>query len=75
MGIRESFKSEYETQGFLYIGAFKLDHLQPVKLIVSHKFSTCFPFILGGLLSYCPRERGRKEAEAENGIRESPKSE
>ena len=29
-------------------GAFKLDHLQPVKQILFPKFSKCFTLILGG---------------------------
>ena len=51
-------------------GAFKLDHLQPVKLISFQNISTFLPFILGGPISYYPRgpERGKKEgAGAENG--------
>ena len=42
-------------------GAFKLDHLQPVKPILFSKFSNFFTFILGAN-SYYPRE-----GKAENG--------
>ena len=42
--------------------AFKLDHLQPVKPIVSQKFSNFSTFILGAN-SYYP-----KETKTENGI-------
>ena len=48
-----------ETQGILY-RAFKLDHLQPVKLILFHTFSTCLIFILGSPIPYYPREGGWK---------------
>ena len=59
-GERESLKSEWDT-GVFDIGAFKFDHLQPVKLILFLKFSIFFYF------SYCEvpfiitPERGRKE--------------
>ena len=36
-------------------GAFKLDHLQLVKLILFLKFSTLLTFILGASISYYPR--------------------
>ena len=53
--------------GVSVLGAFKLDHLQPVKLILSHKISAYLTFILGVPISYYP-EGGRKEAAgAENG--------
>ena len=38
-------------------GAFKLDHLQPVKPILFPKFSNFFTSILGGPIPYYPRER------------------
>ena len=38
-------------------GAFKLDHLQPVKPILFSKFSNFFTFILEKANSYYPRER------------------
>ena len=37
------------------LGAFILDHLQPVELILFHKFSTFFTFILGSPIRYYPR--------------------
>ena len=37
--------------------AFKLDHLQPVKLTLFQKCSTFLPFMLGGPISYYCRER------------------
>ena len=42
MGKRESPKSEWDT-GVSDLGAFKLDHLQPAKLILSQNLSTFFP--------------------------------
>ena len=39
-------------------GAFKLDHLQPVKPILSPKFSNFYIFILGSSILITP-ERGR----------------
>ena len=39
------------------LGEFKLDHLQPVKLILSQKLSTCLTFILEGPIPYYPKER------------------
>ena len=56
MGKRDSPKSECDT-GVSDLGAFKLDHLQPVKLILFKNISTFLPFILGGPISYYPRER------------------
>ena len=50
-------------------GAFKLDHLQPVKLILSHNLSTFLIFLLGSPIPYYPRQRAGNEK------RESPKSE
>ena len=47
--------------GFSVPGAFKLDHLHPVKPILLPKFSNFFTFILGAN-SYYPRE-----GKAENG--------
>ena len=46
MGKRESSKSERDT-GVSVLGAFKLDHLQPVELILSQNFSIILSFILG----------------------------
>ena len=47
-------------------GAFKLDHLQPVELILAQNYSTFLNFILGLPFLITP-ERGRKEAaRAEN---------
>ena len=66
MGKRESPKSEWDT-GVSVLGAFKLDHLQPVKLILSQKFP---PFHLSYMevQFLITPERGRKEAPgAENG--------
>ena len=56
MGKRDSPKSECDT-GVSDLGAFKLDHLQPVKLILFKNISTFLSFILGGPISYYPRER------------------
>ena len=39
--------------------AIKLDHLQPVELILSQYISTFLTFILGGPIPYYPRERKR----------------
>ena len=44
-----------EEKEFSVPGAFKLDHLQPVELILSQKFSTYLTFILGVQLSITPR--------------------
>ena len=43
--------------GVYVLGAFKLDHLQPVKLILSQNFSAFLIFILGSLIPYYPREK------------------
>ena len=53
--------------GVSVLGAFKLDHFQPVELILFFKNSTFLPFILGSPIPYYPRER-----KAENEKRESP---
>ena len=51
-------KPKKETSRVCELGAFfKLDHLQPVRLILSHKFSIFLSFILGGPIPYYPRER------------------
>ena len=42
-----------ETQGVSVLGAFKLDHLQPVRMILFEKLSS----FLGAPISYYPRER------------------
>ena len=56
MRKRESPKSLWDT-GASVLGAFKLDHLQHVKLILFQNFSIFLPFILGGPIPYYPRER------------------
>ena len=56
MGKRDSHKSEWDT-GVSVPGAFKLDHLQPVQLILLPNFPTFLSFILGGPISYYPSER------------------
>ena len=38
-------------------GAFKLDHLQPVKLISYQKISASLTFILGSPIIYYPRRQ------------------
>ena len=43
--------------GASVLGAFKLDHLQPVKLILSQQNSIILIFILAAPISYYPRER------------------
>ena len=57
---------------FAYVlGVFKLDHLQSVKLILFPNISTFLPFILGGPISYYPRERRQGSSRGwkeENGI-------
>ena len=58
---RESLKSEWDT-GASVLGAFKLDHLQPVKLILFQNVSTFSTFMLGGLNFLITPEKGRKEA-------------
>ena len=53
------------------LGVFKLDHLQSVKLILFSNISTFLPFILGGPISYYPRERRQGSSRGwkeENGI-------
>ena len=52
-----------EDTGVSVPGAFKLDHLQPVQLILFLKIPIFLSFLLGGPISYYPRERkeGRKE--------------
>ena len=45
-------------QGVSDLGAFKLDHLQTVKLILFQKSSVFLIFILGSPIPYYPRERG-----------------
>ena len=60
------------------LGAFKLDHSQPAKLILFQKIFPFLSFILGGPIPYYPRERkgGRGQAQGlKMGKRESPKSE
>ena len=42
-------------RGVVVLGAFKLDHLQPIKPILFQKFYNFFTFILGAN-SYYPRE-------------------
>ena len=56
MRRRESPKSGWHT-GVSVSGAFKLDHLQPVKMILWQKMSISLPFILGAPISYYCRER------------------
>ena len=56
MGKRDSSKSGCDT-GVSDPGAFKLDHLQPVQLILFHEISNFLPFILGSPIPYYPRER------------------
>ena len=64
-GKAENGKLEFSQpeceRGISVPGAFKLDHLQPVKPILFPKFSNFFTFILGAN-SYYPRE-----GKAENG--------
>ena len=55
-GKRESPKSEWDTVVSV-LGAIKLEHLMPVELILFQKISTFLSFILGGPISYYPRER------------------
>ena len=47
--------------------AFKLDHLQPVKQILSQMFSNLLTFIQGSPIIHYPRERKMRK-------RDSPKS-
>ena len=42
-------------------GAFKLDHLQPVELIVSLNFSNFLVILLGAPISYYPRNGKRRK--------------
>ena len=55
-----------ETKGCVTLGAFKLDHLQSVKLILSQKFYTFLPFILVGPIPFCPRERKKERSRGRN---------
>ena len=73
MRKRDSPKNRWDT-GVSVLGAFKLDHLQPVELILSQKMSTFLSFILGAPFSYYCRERGRKKG-LTMGKRKSSKSE
>ena len=61
MGKRESPKRENDT-GVSDRGAFKLDHLQSVKLILFPKFSNFYIFMLGSPILITP-ERGRMKME------------
>ena len=58
-------------------GAFKLDHLQHVQPILSQNCSNFLPFILGGPISYYPRERKKGSSQQGQKMRkrESPKRE
>ena len=56
MGKRDTSKSKRDT-GVSVLGLLKLDHLQPVKLILFQKISIFQPFILESPISYYPRER------------------
>ena len=67
MGKRDSPKSELDT-GVPVPGTFKLDHLQPFKLILLQKLSTFPTFILGAPISYYPRERKQLGLEMGKGI-------
>ena len=55
MRKRESPKNRRDT-GISVLWAFKLDHLKPVELILSPKFSIILIFILGSPIPYYPRE-------------------
>ena len=46
-GNSSNFKFEWD-RGFSVPGAFKLDHLHPIKPLLLQKFSIFFTFILGG---------------------------
>ena len=46
--------------GVVVPGAFKLDHLQPVKQILFQKFSNFLIFILGSPIPYYPRAKNEK---------------
>ena len=63
-GDGEFSQPEWETRISVLL-AFKLDHLQPVKLLFSHKISNFFTFILGSQFLLPQREKGWK---CENGI-------
>ena len=66
MRKRASPKNGRDT-GVSVLGAFKLDHLQLIKIILSQNYSTFLTFILGLPFLITP-ERGRMEAAgAENG--------
>ena len=67
MRKRDSPINGWDT-GVSVLGAFKLDCLQPVELILFHKFSTFLTFILGSPIIYSPRERKMRKWD-------SPKSE
>ena len=54
----DSLKSEWNTRVSV-LGAFKLDHFQPVKLILLQNFSTFLIFIIGSPIPYYPREGKR----------------
>ena len=58
MEKREYTKNGCDTRVSV-LGALKLDHLQPVELILSQNFSCFLTFILGVQLSITP-ERGRQ---------------
>ena len=49
-----------ETTGVSVLGTFKMDHLQPVELILFQNFSNFLTFILRSPIIYYPRERGWK---------------
>ena len=67
--------AKVDDSGVCDAGAFKLDHLQPVKLTLFQKNPPFYPVPHNKPFPITP-ERGRKEGEgAENGKRESPKSE
>ena len=46
-GNSSNFKIGWDS-GFSVLGAFKLDHLQPIQPLLFWKFSNFFSFILGG---------------------------
>ena len=50
----------YKEKGLSVLGAFKLDHLQHIKLILFQKISIILSFILGSLIIYYPRAIGRR---------------
>ena len=59
--MKEGAEAEIEKKGifqkWMRHRAYKLDNLQPVKPISSQYVYTFLPFILGGPISYYPRER------------------